>query len=144
MLRALRAVAALALAIIGCGGGGDQPAKYHNACSPGPTLGDLPCDVGTVLHDKCQPCHQSPPLSGAKFPLLTYEDTQQPFGTTGKLRWQRMAEVIEPGSVPHMPYRSSKYPNTPQLTDSELQTLRDWFKACAPPVPEKQGCDVGE
>src|SRR5207248_7411483 len=96
-------------------------------CAHGPSAGDLPCDVDMVLMGKCQPCHQTPQKNGAKFPLLTYEDTQQPFGS--RRRWQRMAEVIEPDGVPHMPYKTA-----PQLTSAELQTLRDWFKACAPPA----------
>jgi hypothetical protein len=102
----------------------------------GPLVGDLPCDVGQVLTDKCQPCHQQPPQNHAHFPLLTYEDTQAPFGTGGRRRWQRMAEVIEPGALPHMPYGSA-----PQLTQQELTTLRAWFHTCARPVPEGTGCD---
>ncbi len=108
----------------------------------GPMAGDLPCDVGAVLAAKCQTCHGAPLAKGAHFPLLTYEDTQKILGTTSKLKWQRMAEVIELGATPHMPYTSAKYPDTPQLTDAELATLRSWFKACAPPVPEGSGCDV--
>lgn len=105
----------------------------------GGPIGDLPCDVGQVLKDKCQPCHQTPQRNHAHFPLLTYEDTQQPFGVTpGERRWQRMAQVIEPGTFPHMPFGTA-----PQLTSAELDTLRSWFRACAPPVPEGQGCDVG-
>lgn len=103
----------------------------------GPLVGDLPCDVGKVLTAKCQPCHQNPPQNHAHFPLLSYEDTQQPFGIGGRRRWQRMAEVIEPGVVPHMPYGSA-----PQLTQQELTTLREWFHTCAPPVPEGTGCDA--
>jgi hypothetical protein len=67
---------------------------------------------------------------------LTYEDLQTQFGITGLVRWQRMAEVIEPGNAPHMPPRDQ-----PQLTLSDLATLRGWFGACAPPVSEGAGCD---
>jgi hypothetical protein len=135
-----------------CGGGSSSSAAAAGGAASsgapvllcvdagGPTVGDLPCDVGQVLKDKCQPCHQTPQLNHAHFPLLTYEDTQQPFGIMpGERRWQRMAQVIEPGTFPHMPFGTA-----PQLTSSELDTLRSWFKACAPPVPEGQGCDVGE
>ena len=71
--------------------------------------------------------------------MLRYEDTQQPYGNAGELRWQRMAQVIEPDAVPHMPYQDAG-----QLSPDELKTLEDWFKACARPVPEGQGCDQGE
>jgi len=106
----------------------------------GPKVGDYPCDVGKVLADKCQPWHQNPPKNGAHFSLLNYEDSQQPFGVVaGRRRWQRMAEVIEPGVVPHMPYRTAS-----QLTAAEQTTLRRWFHDCAPPVAEGTGCDSGE
>jgi hypothetical protein len=50
-----------------------------------------------------------------------------------------MAEVIEPDGVPHMPFKDAPQPSTAQL-----DTLRAWFAACAPPVAEGTGCDVGE
>jgi len=123
----------------GSGGSGDTPGLLCEN-DGGPLVGDLPCDVGTVLENKCQPCHQQPPKNHAHFPLLTYEDTQQPFGIVpDERRWQRMAQVVEPGGQPHMPYG-----NAPQLTPAELDTLRAWFRACARPAPEGQGCDTGE
>jgi hypothetical protein len=36
------------------------------------------------------------------------------------------------------------YQDAGQLTVDELETLRNWFKSCAPPAPEGQGCDKGE
>ena len=69
--------------------------------------------------------------------MLSWEDTQKVFGITDSLRWQRMAEVIEPDGSPHMPYRAA-----PQLTESELAILRDWFAQCAPPAAEGLGCDA--
>jgi hypothetical protein len=119
------------------GGGMDGCTVVHTSTVH---AGDLPCPVATVLMAKCQPCHQRPPRNGAHFSLFSYEDLIQPFGLTGLLRWQRMAQVIEPDGSPHMP------PNiptlmAPQLTDQELMTLRGYFEACAPPVPEGTGCD---
>jgi hypothetical protein len=107
-------------------------------CDPAtaPTSGDLPCDVAGVLAAKCWPCHQMPPQHHAPFSELTYEDLVMPLGVTGLVRWQRMAEVIEPGNAPHMPPRDQ-----PQLSDSDFATLRGWFGACAPPLPEGSGCD---
>jgi uncharacterized membrane protein len=102
-------------------------------------VGDFPCDVGMVIQARCQPCHQVPQRNGAHFPLLTYEDTRQPFGTDGALRFNRMTQVIEPGFLPHMPPNGATQP-----TPSELETLRSWFKACAPPVAEGTGCDAAQ
>jgi hypothetical protein len=132
-------ILAVFLGACGRGAGNDAP-----TCSSGPAMADFPCEVGTVLQAKCQTCHTVPMMNNAKFSLLTYEDARQPFGTGGKERWQRMAEVIEPGAIPHMPYQSKELPDTPQLTDAELETLRAWFKACAIGANEGTGCDIGE
>lgn len=136
----------LALALAGCTApppvaipDASAGADLAMGCPPGPATGDLPCDVGAVLQAKCQPCHTIPRMNGAPFPLRSYEDTQQPLGTTGLLRWQRMAQVIEPNNFPHMPPIGY-----PQLSDADFATLRGWFAACAQPVPEGTGCDVGE
>jgi hypothetical protein len=102
-----------------------------------PPAGDLPCDVSAVLLARCLPCHQMPPRHHAPFSEMTYEDLLTPFGMTGLVRWQRMAEVIEQGNAPHMPPRALA-----QLSDSDFATLRGWFGACAPPIAEGSGCDV--
>ncbi len=109
------------------------------ACSA-PMVGDLPCDVAGVLMI-CQNCHQMPPVRGAPFPFLTYEDTQQTYFGDIK-RWQRMSQVIEPDDAVHMPPRTAT--DIPQPTDQQLDTLRTWFRACTPPEPEGMGCDKGE
>jgi uncharacterized membrane protein len=108
------------------------------SCSAGPASGDFPCDVGAVIKARCQPCHQRPPVNGAHFPLLSYEDTRQPFGP-GTLRFQRMQQVIEPDFLPHMPPHGAQQP-----TVQELETLRAWFRSCAPPAAEGLGCDTQE
>jgi hypothetical protein len=95
-----------------------------------------------VFQVRCQHCHTTPklpPPNNAPFTLRTYEDLSAPFGITSMRRWQRVAQVIEPNNFPHMP------PSTqPQLVPSDFATLRAWFAACAPPVPEGTGCDVTE
>lgn len=156
--------AALALALAGCGssaaggaGGASSSTSTSSgapgeACAPGPQAGDLPCDVAAVLARSCQPCHQSPTQHGAHFPLLTYEDTQAQFGVAPedggppKRRWQRMSEVIVPGAQPHMPSQVAPACNGApcQLVDADRAVLDAWFAACAPPKPEKGGCDKGE
>jgi hypothetical protein len=114
-------------------------APEAGACAPGPSVGDFPLDVAAALHAKCQTCHRSPPVSRAPFPLLNYEQVIVSFaGSAGAIpRWQRMQQVIQPGSVPHMPLGVA-----PPLTDAEKQTLDTWFAGCATPVPEGTGGDV--
>ena len=105
-------------------------------------MGDFPGDVASVLRDKCQTCHRTPPVSHAPFPLLTYEDTLMadtiaPYA--GTPIWKVMAIVIQPSGVPHMPFG-----NAPPLTSAELDVLNTWLASCALPVPEGTGGDVGE
>jgi hypothetical protein len=108
-------------------------------CPPaaGSVEGDLPCDVAAVLAARCQVCHTLPLKHHAPWPQLSYELVSQPFGNTGLLRWQRMAEVIEPGTQPHMPPMCF-----PQLSEDQIDILRAWFRLCAPPVPQGTGCDI--
>jgi hypothetical protein len=139
-MRQTLALAAVALSV-GCGGGendADGGADLSApACTSFPSSGDLPCDVAAVLQGNCQHCHSNPPQNNAPFPEVTFEDLEQPFGTNGLHRWQRMAQVIVPGATPiHMPP-----PGQPQLTAAQLQTLEAWFAQCAPPAAEGTGCD---
>jgi hypothetical protein len=116
-------------------GGGDGGVS----CGPLPATGDVPCDVFKVIHGTCNRCHQDPPLAGAPFPLLTYEDTQMPYDMHGKLRYQRMHEVIQPDGSPHMPFKSTIVV-VPELTAAEFATLDAWL-ACPTPTAQGQGCE---
>lgn len=116
-------------------GGGDAGVT----CGPLPATGDIPCDVFKIIHGTCDRCHQDPPLIGAPFPLLTYEDTQVPYDTHGKLNYQRMREVIQPAGSPHMPYKSVNIV-VPELTPAEFATLDAWL-ACPTPTAQGQGCE---
>lgn len=119
--------------------GSDGSPNAAPACDPAatPVTGDLPDAVNAVLVDKCQACHTSPPKNHAPWALLSFEETQVRYGITDKKRWQRMAEVIEPGGSPHMPFGDA-----PQLTPDQLTTLRSWFAGCAMPIAEGTGHDV--
>jgi uncharacterized membrane protein len=111
-----------------------------SACAPPPASGAFPADVAAVLADKCQTCHKSPPVNHAPFPLLTYEDTLGSDSLcNGVPIWQAMHYVIQPKSVPHMPFG-----NAPQLTSSEFMTLDGWLTGCAMPVTAADaGADAG-
>ena len=100
-------------------------------CTGTPDVGDFPCDVFALLQTHCQTCHQAPPLNGAPFSLLTYEDTRQPFGSTGKQRWQRMAEVIETGFMPL----------GQMIPAADKDAFLAWLNACAVPAPDGMGCE---
>lgn len=54
----------------GAGSGGSAAAGG----SPGGSVKSLPCEVRIVLKERCQICHQDPPLNDAPMPLLTWYD----------------------------------------------------------------------
>src|SRR5688572_10943538 len=88
------------------------------------------CQAEIVLRTVCQRCHTDPPLNGAPFSLVTYEDTQEPFGT-GRQRWQRMKEAVESGFMPLQGLDLD--PPIEPLTCEERSTLLGWLGQCAPP-----------
>lgn len=133
----LAAIAAVGLHCSSSSGGGASSRASSCDGVVTPAVGDLPDDVNAVLVDKCQGCHTSPPKNHAPWSLQSFEDTQKVLGLAGKRRWQRMAEVIEPGGSPHMPFGDA-----PQLTDAQLTTLRTWFAGCAMPIAEGTGHDA--
>jgi hypothetical protein len=108
-------------------------------CPTHPPTGSFPPDVATVLSNKCQTCHQSPPRDHAPFPLVTYNDTVvlDPIAPyVGQPVWQVMHAVIQPTGVPHMPFG-----NAAQLTPAEFQTLDTWLTSCALPAVVEAGSD---
>jgi hypothetical protein len=105
------------------GGTGTTGGGGGSGCGPLPATG---------------PCHVDPPKIGAPFPILTYADTQMVFDSHGKLRYQRMHEVIQDDGAPHMPYKS-KTIVVPPLTPDEFKTLDTWT-SCANPTPAGMGC----
>jgi uncharacterized membrane protein len=134
-----RAVLVLWVAFVGCSSDvvtSSAPVAADCPVEGRPDDGDLPLDVADVLIARCQTCHADPP-TGAPWPLTRWEDVEAPYGMTGRLRWQRMAEVVEPGAFPHMPPLMAQQP-----TADEQVILHDWFQGCALPVPEGTGGDA--
>jgi hypothetical protein len=115
---------------------GSGPGSTDGAAPPGSSTpgagggsgasGALPCDVERVLQQRCQSCHQRPPLFGAPMPLLTWSDTQAPaLSGQGAVR-QMMKSKIENGLMPP--------PSTPSgpLSAAEKATLVAWLEAGTP------------
>ena len=82
-----------------------------------------------MLIDKCQRCHTEPQANNAPFALLSYADTQAPYGD-GPL-FVQMHVQVDSNAMPLTP---------PKLTVAEKQTLLDWLCACAPPAPDGTTC----
>jgi uncharacterized membrane protein len=97
------------------GGGGE-------ASSSEPTW----CNVQRVLEQKCQRCHQDPPMNGAPFPLVTYEDTQVS-ERTGRRRYERIYGAVESEYMPATFIKLN--PPVQPLTDDERSILLEWAAA---------------
>ena len=116
----------------GAGGGAPFDCTLDPSCvtdMPGPADGILPCDVEQVLVDKCQRCHQNPPLMNAPFPLVTYGDTQALYFT--QVRFAAMKSAVASTFMPLTP---------PDLTPAERETMLTWLCACAPSAPPGTVC----
>jgi hypothetical protein len=105
----------------------DEIAAAFAKCGTSPATGTIPADVNAILVSRCQPCHQMPPMNGAPFPLITYEDVHAPFVGTPTPIYEEMYMHIQPDGDPHMPFG-----NAPQLTADQLATLSRWLLSCAP------------
>ena len=53
----------------GTGGAGGSTTTVANG---------IPCDVATLLQNRCVGCHQNPPINGAPMPLVTYANLTAP------------------------------------------------------------------
>jgi hypothetical protein len=105
----------------------DEIAAAFAKCGASPTAGTIPADVNAILVSRCQPCHQMPPLNGAPFPLITFEDVHAPFVGTPTPIYEEMYIHIQPNGNPRMPFG-----NAPQLSADQLATLSSWLLSCAP------------
>jgi hypothetical protein len=91
-----------------------------------------------VLERKCQRCHRDPPLNGAPFPLLSYDDTQRSvFAGSELLIYEQMGIVVENEIMP--PVGLPVEPPVEPLTAAERETLLDWVEGGGRGDPECEG-----
>ena len=123
-----------ALVAAGCGDHEPQLGRVGGAL---PEVGDampdpqIPCEPDAVMDGKCRRCHNNPQFNGAPFPLLTWDDTQQPYDDE-LLRWEKMKEVIESGFMPFV--ELDVQPPVQDLTKAEKATMLAWLGDGAKPV----------
>jgi hypothetical protein len=90
------------------------------------------CQAYKVLQDSCQRCHTAPPVNGAPFPLMTYEDTQAPYGTSDFKIWEKMRDAV---AVDFMPATFIELdPPVEPLTCEQKSTLLAWLEQGAEPL----------
>jgi hypothetical protein len=125
------------IAVIGCGNDSGARGDSEGTSTGGSASGGVPfCEALTVIRDKCQRCHQSPPEHGAPVPFMTYEDTQAHYYTTDR-KWSdamvgAVARDIMPDVTQNEPPLSLMPPVEP-LTEDEKTTLLDWLAQGAKP-----------
>ena len=95
------------------------------------------CAVQAVLVAKCQRCHSLPPLHGAPFALVTYEDTQL-LNRRGEARFVSIEAVVTEGFMP--PSFIELSPAVEPLGESERELLVDWCRAGG--LPAAAACEL--
>jgi uncharacterized membrane protein len=91
------------------------------------------CAVRLVLEAKCQRCHSAPPVHGAPFPLVAYEDTQVT-NRRGEARFMAIAAVVADGFMP--PAFITLDPAVEPLSADEQELLLGWCSAGGLPADE--------
>jgi hypothetical protein len=142
-----------------CTGQPGGPACYADfhavmKCDPSkmPTDGDIPCDVWAVMHKQpldsggCHKCHQDPPLNGAPFPEITYQDLLVKTSTFGYGMGgdERIFQSMMYALAANLPCGPTGYTPMPFVTSEPLMcqdslTLSNWLAACIPPAPAGTG-----
>lgn len=131
-------VALLIFAIAACSSRAESGAPSAASGASGAVSSSW-CATDRVLSHKCRRCHRDPPLNGAPFPLLSYDDTQVVDGR-GKPRFQKMADSVASAYMP--PQFLSLTPPVEPLTDEERSTLLEWCAAGAR-ADDGAACDGG-
>lgn len=113
------------------------PADCYEGCDTmtvSGATGEFPCAVAEVMTN-CQRCHTEDPnpVTLAPFPLDTYEQSLQLYGTT--VVWSHIARVI-------VEFEDFMPLQEPKLTVAQKRALLDdWACICAPPRAADEICD---
>jgi hypothetical protein len=108
----------------GTSGGSGGSGVVADAGVPG---GSLPCDVQTLLVNRCDSCHGSTPSGGAPRSLVSYSDLTKPdvsnaAMTEAQVALQRMQSATSP--MPPSPASAA--------TSAEIATMQNWINGGYP------------
>jgi len=135
--RSLATALFVSLALAGCADDSGAEGDSGGAGAAGSASSAVPfCEALTVIRDKCQRCHQSPPQHGAPVPFLTYEDTQGQYYTTDRKWSDAMVGVVARGVMPDLSQNdppTSLTPPVEPLSADEKETLLEWLAQGAKP-----------
>jgi len=121
----------------GAGTGGVTTTTGTGGSNPGMAL---PCDVQTLLTNRCQTCHGATPVLGVPTSLVTYAELTGPSKTDPTKTEAEMAMSRMQSTTVPMPPK----PGTP-ATAAEVGTMQAWIAAgyptgsCAPPGGSADG-----
>ncbi len=137
----MRLVVGLIIVLSGCGGiitydqdggtgghagtGGGAGGGGVGATGGGTALDGLPCEVATVIADKCSSCHGPTVALGAPYPLIARAQFLEAApGQAGQTKGQRSLTRMQLGTMPPV--------NSPAVTSAELNTFATWISAGMP------------
>jgi uncharacterized membrane protein len=113
-----------------------QPGELEVNATDGQSEHSAFCDARAVVAAKCTRCHADPPVNGAPFSLVTYDDMTAPSPSSKnpeRTRADRMLAAVESGFMPFVSLRVE--PPVEPLTCEEKATLLAWLRDGAPPAP---------
>ncbi len=130
------------------GGGGDGGSGGGSGGAGGVAdQSGVPCDVATVLVNKCLSCHGAKPSGGAPMPMVTYEELTAPS------KADATKTVIE-RSVIRMSDAASPMPPSATPNAADIAVLQTWIDAGTPkgdcgttvvdPFANPAGCLTGK
>jgi uncharacterized membrane protein len=101
------------------------------------------CDARAVVAAKCTRCHADPPVNGAPFPLVSYDDMTAPSPSSKDPERRRADRMLAAVESDFMPLASLLLdPPVEALTCEEKSTLLAWLRAGAPLPPDGDtSCD---
>ncbi|HEY6558606.1 MAG TPA: hypothetical protein VI072_15090 [Polyangiaceae bacterium] len=106
---------------------GPTPAPGVGGAGGGGNATGLPCDVQTILQQKCQQCHGNPTNFAAPMPLVTHADlTANGRVTTTQTVHQLVAQRVADDARPMPPAPHAR------LSAAEIAVLQNWSNSGAP------------
>ena len=105
-------------------GGSSQPGAggASGAGDAGVPGGTLPCDVQTLLVNRCDSCHGTTPASGAPRSLVSYADLTKPDPANTAMTEAQVALVRMQSTTSPMPPAPAS-----AATGTEIATLQNWI-----------------
>ncbi len=109
------------------GGGSGGSSQVGSGGAGGGASGSLPCDVKTLLVNRCDTCHGTTPAAGAPRSLVTYADLTNPDPVNTAMTEAQVA-------LARMQSTTSPMPPAPAsaATSSEILTLQNWINGGYP------------